>query len=734
MTRRPQGCRKGETMGKRGDFTLPGEAGFEQLTLKMAEKWGADVIRDSDGTKLSEDITKAGYGIYSTICVIRSDNAWAKENRDKLQQNFLMSEPVAAEGSEVRISLLKGYFTQQFTVNTGEDSVAYWQVFDRTTGEEVPREKWSLEAETGTVLVKETIPWHTYTVNFLAIRLWEEISMYNHITNDWGDKEHLMAVDPRYPETQEHMKAWLEDWCRKNPDTTVVRFTSMFYNFAWFWKDDKKCRDAFSDWGSYAMTTTPLALKLFEEKKGYAMTSEDFVNAGLYTSTHNVPTRRYRDWMDFINEFVVSFGKQLIDIVHRYGKKAFVFYDDSWIGVEPYGKRFPEFGFDGIIKCVFNGFEARLCANVPGVSHELRFHPYLFPTGLTGEPTFAPGGNPKLDASRYWVNVRRALLRQPVDRIGLGGYLHLVEPFPDFCDYIAEVADEFRLLKSFNASCVPYTIPGKIVVLTAWGSLRSWICSGHLHEHPEVDLTNILESLSGLPFDVCFMSFDDLEEKGLPEDAKVVINAGVGNSAWSGGDNWRRPGVIEKLTKFVHDGGGLLGVNDPSGLDAFGKYFQLAMVLGVDRDLGTKKCIGKYRNKTEESSFALADTPDLGCELPEKEGVYCLNAGVKVLASRNGTPVITLNSFGKGKAMYLSGFRTSRQASRFLLRALLTLSGREELISDYICDNLNTECAYYGEIDRLVVINNTETEQTANIKTAKGKISLTLEPFSTKIL
>lgn len=93
----------------------------------------------------------------------------------------------------------------------------------------------------------------------------------------------------------------------------------------------------------------------------------------------------------------------------------------------------------------------------------------MFPTGLTGEPTFAPGGNPKLDASRYWVNVRRALLRKPVDRIGLGGYLHLVEPFPDFCDYIAQVADEFRLLKSLNASCEPYTLPGKVAVLTAWG-------------------------------------------------------------------------------------------------------------------------------------------------------------------------------------------------------------------------------------------------------------------------
>ena len=54
-----------------GDFTLPGESGYEALTLELAQKWGADVIRDSDGTKLSDDIVKAGYRIYSTICIIR---------------------------------------------------------------------------------------------------------------------------------------------------------------------------------------------------------------------------------------------------------------------------------------------------------------------------------------------------------------------------------------------------------------------------------------------------------------------------------------------------------------------------------------------------------------------------------------------------------------------------------------------------------------------------------------
>ena len=51
----------------KGGFTLPGESGYEKLTMELAEKWGADVIRDSDGTKLSDELINSGYGIYSTI-------------------------------------------------------------------------------------------------------------------------------------------------------------------------------------------------------------------------------------------------------------------------------------------------------------------------------------------------------------------------------------------------------------------------------------------------------------------------------------------------------------------------------------------------------------------------------------------------------------------------------------------------------------------------------------------
>lgn len=712
----------------RDSFTLPGESGYEELTLRLAKKWGADVIRDSDGTQLSDEIINSGYGIYSTICLIRSVNGWAKNNMDKLQQNFLMSNPVMAESDVVTIDPLKGYFTEQFMVNTFDDAKEFWQVFDRTSGQEVCASDWDFNKETGLVTVKNAKKYHNYTVNFLAVRLWEEISMYNHITNDWGDKEHLMAVEPRCPETQEEILRWLEEWCISHPATTVVRFTSMFYNFAWFWSDDSKKRDVLSDWGSYDFTANPIALRAFEAEKGYKMTSEDFINNGKYNQTQNAPTKKYREWMDFVNRFVIDFGKKCIDMVHKYGKKAYVFYDDSWIGVEPNGERFEEFGFDGLIKCVFSGFEARLCANAKVEKHELRLHPYLFPTGLSGEPTFAPGGNPKLDAQKFWQNVRRALLRTPVDRIGMGGYLHLVEPFPDFCDYIEKVTDEFRLLKSFHEAGAPYVIPGKVMILTAWGSLRAWTCSGHLHEHPEVDLINIIESLSGLPFDVEFKSFDDIKKDGIGSDVKVIINAGVLNSAWSGGDNWKDAEVTAILTEWVANGGGFIGVNEPSATDFSTQFFQMSHVLGVDKDLGTKKCLGKYNYDVKAEHFITAQNEKV--DLPHCDGVFVLDGSVNVLANAsNGAPALTTHDFKNGRGVYMSGYRFNLENTRLLMRAILYAAGMESGMDMYVCDNPLTECAYYPGSNKLVIINNTGDVQKTKVNTAGGLVEAEIEPY-----
>jgi beta-D-galactosyl-(1->4)-L-rhamnose phosphorylase len=711
-----------------GDFTLPGEAGHEELTLRLARKWGADTIRDSDGTKLSPAILESGYAIYSTLCLVRSVQPWARTHPDKLQQNFLMSSPVVAERRTTRVALLAGYYTEQFAVNFADEPKRWWQVFDRTIGREVPSRRWSVQPRTGIVTIRDCEPGHTYTVNFLAFRKWEEISMYNHLTNNWGDREHLVAVDPMHPETQRVLLDYLRQWLVEHPDTAVVRFTSLFYNFSWFWgADHARLRDLYSDWGDYAMSVSPLALRRFEKQYGYRLTSEDFVNGGLYNSTHNPPSARYRDYVAFVHDFVIRFGRQCVELVHGAGKKAYVFYDDHWIGVEPNSPRFAEFGFDGLIKCVFNAFEVRLCAHARDVAtHELRLHPYLFPTGLKGEPTFKEGGNPTLDAKNFWIDARRGLVRAPIDRIGLGGYLSLVEPFPDFQNYIAGLAREFRLLKSLHAAGRPWTAPFRVAVLTAWGDLRAWTCSGHFT--PGVELYDVLESLAGLPLDVRFIDLHAVAEQGVPRGIDVIINAGKAGTAWSGGVGWSDPRVEAALTCWVRQGGALVGIGEPSAWARPGQYFRMAQVLGVDRDTGDRLARGKYRYEEPGPGGAgarhfitadLADVPDFGSDVG---AVFVLDGSVQVLAQRRGerSPTVAVHRFGRGRAVYLSGFKVSHENTRLLHRALYWATGSERGWTAWNSRNPRVETAYFAASRKLVVINNAATAERTSVTLGHG--------------
>ena len=107
----------------------------------------------------------------------------------------------------------------------------------------------------------------------------------------------------------------------------------MFYNFVWIWGSDVRNRNLYTDWGSYDFTVSERALDAFAEKYGYELTAEDFVNQGKLHVTHMPGNQHKADWMEFINDFVISFGRKLIDMVHEYGKKAYVFYDDSWVGI-----------------------------------------------------------------------------------------------------------------------------------------------------------------------------------------------------------------------------------------------------------------------------------------------------------------------------------------------------------------------------------------------------------------
>ena len=718
---------------KKGGFTLPGESGYEKLTLELAEKWGADVIRDSDGTQLSDELLNLDYGIYSTICIIRDHNEWIRKNSEKQQQTFLMAGPIMAQESSVKIALMQEFYHEQFQINDSKEAMKYWQVYDRTAQKEIGKDKWSYNAEDESVTLVDIMPFHTYTVNFLAYRIWEEISMYNHVTNKW-DKEHLMQLDPCYPEAQAYLLEWMENWCKEHPATTVVRFTSLFYNFVWIWGADERRPNYFTDWGSYDFSVSPYMLDKFAKEYGYALTAEDFVNQGKFRVTHMPPPKKQRDWMEFVNEFVISFARQLVDIVHEYKKEAYLFYDDSWVGSEPYGERFEESGFDGLIKCVFSGYEVRLCAGVKVKTHEIRLHPYLFPVGLGGAPTFMEGGNPTKDTQEYWVNVRRALLREAVQRIGLGGYLHLTEGFPDFNEYMEQLSDEFRDIVSCHDKGMPETTGVKVAVLHDWGSLRSWTLSGHFHETTGHDLIHVNEALAGLPLDVTFINFEDVQN-GKLEDVDVVINAGRAGTAWSG-EGWKSESIVAILNRWVYNGGVFMGINQPTATDGFDTYFRMADILGIDEDTGARVCHGRLEFEVSEVEGLLTK----GCQFRKKENLYLTNRNTRVLAEVDGQPALTICDNGNGKGIYMSGFEFTWENTRMLLNLILFAAGKAQcengkvVYGKYLTDNPFTECAYYKATGKMIVVNHSERKQETVIETDMGIKEFVLEPYEMKMV
>lgn len=176
---------------------------------------------------------------------------------------------------------------------------------------------------------------------------------------------------------------------------------------------------------------SPLALEQFEKEKGYKLRPEDIVDAGYYNSTFRVPTKQYKDFIDFQCKHVSKMAKELVDLCHENGKEAMMFLGDNWIGTEPYGKYFPSIGLDAVVGSVGNGTTMRMIADIPGVKYtEGRFLPYFFPD------VFNETGDPVGEARENWLQARRAILRSPLDRIGYGGYLGLAVKFPEFVEQV----------------------------------------------------------------------------------------------------------------------------------------------------------------------------------------------------------------------------------------------------------------------------------------------------------
>ena len=322
-----------------------------------------------------------------------------------------------------------------------------------------------------------------------------------------------------------------------------------------------------------------------------------------------------------------------------------------------------------------------------------------------------------------------------------GGYLELAAKFPKFINRAAEICDEFRYIYDTVKTQTPKNF-AKVAVLNAWGKVRSWMCNMTAHElwyQQSYSYQGIYEALSGLPVDVHFINFDDVKAGRLNE-FDVVINAGDAGTAWSGGEFWADEEIVTAVRKFVHNGGGFIGVGEPTAYQANGKFFQLSDVLGVDKECGMSMGEGKH-NLTAHTGHFIMDGIEGSVDYGEdKKNIFALpetNVMDIVFSERFkrnysvGEVKMATNVYGKGRSFYITGLPYSAKNAKLLYRAILWTASKEDMDKKSYCTNTLTEAHFYG--GRYAITNNTSVEQMTIFYDMDGKEQeLALKPYEIK--
>ena len=712
-----------ESEHMRGRVTIPTDVDVVPETLELLRRWGADAIRDCDGTDYPEELKSVDAKVYSTYYTTRKDNAWAKANPDEVQQCYISTGFKTASGGPLSIELMQGISRELMQVNTRDDIKRWWEVMDRTLGEPLDPAAWRYEEETGCVVIDEPAAFHDYSVSFLAYLIWDPVHMYNAVTNGWTNFEHQITFDVRQPKTHKFTMERLRKFIAEHPYVNVIRYTTFFHQFTLVFDELK--REKYVDWYGYSASVSPYILEQFEREVGYKFRPEYIIDQGYYNNQYRVPSKEFKDFMAFQRREVAKLAKEMVDITHELGKEAMMFLGDHWIGTEPYMDEFKTIGLDAVVGSVGNGSTLRLISDIPGVKYtEGRFLPYFFPD------TFHEGGDPVREAKENWVTARRAILRKPIDRIGYGGYLKLACEFPEFLDYVQSVCDEFRELYENIKGTTPYCVK-TVAVLNSWGKARSWGCHmvhHALYQKQNYSYAGVIEALSGAPFDVKFISFDDI--KADPDCLKgidVIINVGDGDTAHTGGAIWEDAEISSAIKAFVWNGGGLIGVGEPSGHQYQGRYIQLAQVLGVEKETGFTLGYDKYNWEEHPGHFITADCAGEINFGEGKKSMYAL-PGTEILVQRDKEVQLAANDFGGGRGVYISGLPYTFENSRLLYRAILWSAHDEADLNKWFSTNYNVEVHAFVKNGKYCVVNNTyEPQQTTVYRGDGSSFELSLD-------
>ena len=171
--------------------------------------------------------------------------------------------------------------------------------------------------------------------------------------------------------------------------------------------------------------------------------------------------------------------------------------------------------------------------------------------------------------------------------------------------------------------------------------------------------------------------------------------------------NWIDEEIVTAIRAFVDNGGGFIGVGEPTAYQFQGRYFQLSDVLGVDREMTYSLSTDKY-NELNPDHFILEDIEG---EIDFGEGmsrIYAQGENYQILSKDGEYSQLVVNTYGKGHSVYFAGLPYSPQNCRILLRAIYYAAGEEAEMKKFYVSNMDTELAVFEMTGKIAVINNAE--------------------------
>ncbi|MDD2708349.1 MAG: lacto-N-biose phosphorylase central domain-containing protein [Verrucomicrobiae bacterium] len=677
-----------------------------------------------------------------TLCF---DPSWSALHPDHTATFYLLTDKIRASRPTLTFKLtpISIHRTQKpRPVNVSHDPKKFWYAYDRTAGRRLRPDEWHYDPMDGKVTVFGAARGHLYQLAYLVcdieaggglehIHIRPENPAYvNDVLgeNEWG-KSFFPVIDPLCEEYQDHSLGQLEVLLREWHGYIGVLRILLSWRYPTLFDGEELIAgwDAGGNrvngwnWYGYARAVHPYTQRKFERIRGVKF-DLDWLARCHFGQIKAPPTPEYLEWQEFVRGEMTAYWRRLARLCGKWGVGLQYNIGDNWIGLSPNMGDLEKAGFHSVAKYGFG--DAVSIRNLADFSGKTRRTLKIWLSSETGSSHYGDGTDLDFTARKLlanWNKTKKSLFHKMVDELRWEAFfthkLKTKAGKEKEKAVLGKITREYLDYRSLLLNQEIYRHPLTVCVVNAWGRECAWTGWGDDAGPSQ----NIIQThLLDLPAHINWLSLKELSLHGVPRGTGLLLVFGEKNTAWSGGDWWKTPGLAGKVDSFVRKGGGLMGIDAPGWCGEGRNGWKLGGLLGVDRRGDAR---GEFDMEMAPSSAdhwivqgmksRLSSLATNSLVAPVAKDVQVLYAGT---SPRGPNPLATVREQGRGRTGYLSSYGTSPEYHRLLHRMIFWLAGKSRWLEAFDVDAPNVFLYYYPAIKTLIAYNMNDEKQAVNLR------------------